>query len=235
MAISTYKVFLMYKTTQSGTYRKLIDIKDFPDLGGDPEQLETTTLSDNMNTYIPGIQSLDGLEFTANYTKDDYNRLYNMQEDENGTKIEYYFAVVFGGSMVGSTLTPNGIDGVFEFQGRLSVYPTGGGVNEVVDLKISISPSTPIKFSSNTISVTDKKITYDKNNEGASGSIPDTIASPGSVVSISTGRGLTAPSGKRFIGWNTNSSAETATYVGGESYTMTNADLNLFAIWQDIV
>ena len=64
MAISTYKVFLMKKTSE--TWSKLIDIKDFPDLGGSPELLETTTLSDKMQTYIPGIQSLDALEFTAN-------------------------------------------------------------------------------------------------------------------------------------------------------------------------
>lgn len=32
MAISTYKVFLMKKSGTS--YSKLIDIKDFPDLGG---------------------------------------------------------------------------------------------------------------------------------------------------------------------------------------------------------
>ena len=44
MAISTYKVFLMKKTSE--TWSKLIDIKDFPDLGGSPELLETTTLSD---------------------------------------------------------------------------------------------------------------------------------------------------------------------------------------------
>ena len=48
MAISTYKVFLMKKTTDA--YEKLIDIKDFPDLGGAPEMLETTTLSDRMQT-----------------------------------------------------------------------------------------------------------------------------------------------------------------------------------------
>ena len=51
MAISTYKVFLM--KASGGTYTKLIDIKDFPDLGGAPEMLETTTLSDKMQTYIP--------------------------------------------------------------------------------------------------------------------------------------------------------------------------------------
>ena len=59
MAISTYKIFLMQKNTSA--WEKLIDIKEFPDLGGAPEMLETTTLSDKMQTYIPGIQSLDSL------------------------------------------------------------------------------------------------------------------------------------------------------------------------------
>ena len=67
MAISTYRVFLMHATSGS-TYEKLLDIKSFPDLGGAPEMLETTTLSDHMQTYISGIQSLDGLEYDANYT-----------------------------------------------------------------------------------------------------------------------------------------------------------------------
>ena len=61
MAISTYRVFLMKKGSTGNTYEKLIDIKEFPDLGGDPEMLETTTLSDKMQTYIAGIQSLDAL------------------------------------------------------------------------------------------------------------------------------------------------------------------------------
>lgn len=51
MAISTYKIFLMKKGESA--YEKLIDIKEFPDLGGAPEMLETTTLSDKMQTYIP--------------------------------------------------------------------------------------------------------------------------------------------------------------------------------------
>ena len=34
----------------------------------------------------------------------------------------------------------------FKFDGQLTCYPTGGGVNEVVDLNISIAPSTPIKL-----------------------------------------------------------------------------------------
>lgn len=138
MAISTYKIFLMQSADGKSTWEKLIDIKDFPDLGGTPEMLETTTLSDGMQTYIPGIQSLDALEFTANYNLEDYKKLKGMK----GT--EKHLAVWFGGTESGDTVTPTGADGKFKFKGQLSVYPVGGGVNEVVDMKITIAPSTPI-------------------------------------------------------------------------------------------
>lgn len=136
MAISTYKVFLMKKTEDA--YEKLIDIKDFPDLGGAPEMLETTTLSDRMQTYIPGIQSLDALAFTANYTKEDFTKLKALEGVEND------YAVWFGGTEAAGVVTPTGTDGKFEFTGQLSAYPVGGGVNEVVDMNITIAPSTPI-------------------------------------------------------------------------------------------
>lgn len=137
MAISTYKIFLMVSEDGSA-YTKLIDIKSFPDLGGAPEMLETTTLSDAMQTYIPGIQSLDALEFEANYTKEDFAKLKAME----GT--EKQFAVWFGGTGEGETLTPTGSDGKFKFKGQLSVHPVGSGVNEVVNMNINIAPSTPI-------------------------------------------------------------------------------------------
>ena len=65
----------MHKDTSAASWSKLIDIKEFPDLGGDPDMLETTTLSDKMQTFIAGIQSMDGLSFTANYTLTDYKAL----------------------------------------------------------------------------------------------------------------------------------------------------------------
>lgn len=137
MAISTYKVFLMKKGTD-GIYEKLIDIKDFPDLGGAPEMLETTTLSDSMQTYIPGIQSLEALEFTANYTKEDYTALKQLE----GVPTD--FAVWFGGTETDGVVTPDGSDGKFNFTGLLSVFVVGGGVNEVVEMTITIAPSSPI-------------------------------------------------------------------------------------------
>ena len=141
MAISTYKVFLMKRADSSGdTWGKLVDIKEFPDLGGEPEMLETTTLSDNMQTYIAGIQSLDGLTFTANYDKEDFQTLKALEAKEND------YAVWFGGTGDAGSLTPDGSNGKFSFKGQLSVFPVGGGLNEVVDMSITIAPSTPITF-----------------------------------------------------------------------------------------
>lgn len=138
MAISTYKSFLMHKVAEK--WEKLIDIKSFPDLGGTPELLETTTLSDPMTTNIMGIQSLDALEFEANYTKEDYTKLKALE----GTTGSY--AVWLGGTDANGTATPSGSDGKFEFDGQLSVYVNGGGVNEVVNMTVSIAASTPIKL-----------------------------------------------------------------------------------------
>ena len=136
MASSTYKTFLMKKG--SSAYEKLVDIKDFPDLGGSPEMLETTTLSDSMQTYIEGIQSSDALEFTINYDLSTYETLLAMKG------VETEFSVWFGGSEVGGVVTPTGDEGKFNFKGYLSVRVVGKGVNEVKEATISIAPSTPI-------------------------------------------------------------------------------------------
>ena len=127
MAISTYMTQLMHK--KASTYEKLVDIKSFPDLGGSPELLETTTLSDSMTTNIMGIQSLDALEFECNYNLADYTKLTAMAGAEKE------FAVWLG---------DEGADGKFEFKGQLAVYVNGGGVNEVVNMTVSIAASTPI-------------------------------------------------------------------------------------------
>ena len=136
MAISTYKSFLMHKN--SSAWVKLIDIKSFPDLGGAPELLETTTLSDGMTTNIMGIQSLEALEFECNYTKEDYTKLKALE----GQDLD--FAVWLGGTESAGVVTPTGSDGKFAFKGQLAVYVNGGGVNEVVNMTVSIAASTPI-------------------------------------------------------------------------------------------
>lgn len=126
MAISTYGVTLKWGTS-AGSLTKKVDIKNFPDLGGAPELIETTTLSDPMQTFINGIQTAGEMAFTCNYTKADYTA---VKADEGK---ELHYALEFG---------ENGDEGVFVWQGEHSVYLTGGEVNAVVEMVISIAPST---------------------------------------------------------------------------------------------
>ena len=140
MAISTYKTFLMYRAIGASVWQKLICIKDFGDLGGEPETIDTTTLCDAVRTSIAGVQELDAIQFTANYTKDAFERIKNLE----GT--QYEFAVWFGGTGTGDNLVPTGSDGTFTWKGTLTVWVTGGAVNEAVEMTISIMANSEIAF-----------------------------------------------------------------------------------------
>ena len=124
--ISTQGITLKWGTSP-GVLEKKIDIKSFPDLGGAPELLETTTLSDAAQTFISGIQTLSAFEFTANYTKADFE----VVAADAGKDLHY--ALEFG---------ENGSEGIFVWEGQHNVWVTGGEVNTVVEMIISIAPST---------------------------------------------------------------------------------------------
>lgn len=136
MAISTYQTYLMY--AESGdTLAKLVDVTEMPDIGEDPEMLETTTLSDEQQTFITGIHGMSAMVFQANYDKTDFAKLKALE----GKTIK--LGVYFGADSSGN---PDGSQGKWTFDGQISVRASGGGVNEVHGMSISIAPSTVIEF-----------------------------------------------------------------------------------------
>jgi len=136
MAASNTSKTYLYMSSDGSTYTKICDIKNYPDLGGEPELLETTTLSDTQHTYIPGIDGVgDNLDFTANFDKTDFNTIKGYA----GT--EYYIAVGFGGSGAYAN-----VDCKFTFKGYINVYMNGGDVNAVREMTITITPTTVIGF-----------------------------------------------------------------------------------------
>lgn len=134
MAISSYGIQLMYKATSSADYTKLVDVKEIPDLQSAPDALETTTTSDNAQTYILGIKGADAMEFTCNYTKTDYQKITALE----GT--EQQLAVWLGNDLQGG-------DGKVTFSGYVSATISGAGVNEVVEMVVTVAPSTVMTFS----------------------------------------------------------------------------------------
>lgn len=140
MAKSTIGTFLMVKGSSGEQYTKLVDIKDYPDLGGSPERIQSTTLSNKQHTYELGVQDIGEMQVTANYEAADYDKVKALDDNE-----EHDFAFWFGGEEgEDGTLTPTGADGKFEFRGKLGVYVAGGAVNAIRDMIISLSNSTDI-------------------------------------------------------------------------------------------
>lgn len=137
-ATITYLSFLMVKGTGS-TYTKVVDIKDYPDLLAPRENVETTTLTDGARTYIPGLQNVDGsMDFTANYDMAAITALEALQNEQKD------FAVWFGGTEVaGADPTPTGALGKFGGKGVLSYTVSGKGVNDVREIVVHITPSSP--------------------------------------------------------------------------------------------
>ena len=127
MAISSYNVVLK-SGTSADALTKLVDIKDFPDLIGEPNMIETTTLSDGMQTYIPGIKTADMMTFTFNYTKEDFQKV----KAAEGT-VQFYSLEFSDGS-------------TFTWQGQHTVGLPGKGVDEVLEATINIAPSTEVAF-----------------------------------------------------------------------------------------
>ena len=124
---STYKTYLYHGATQ------VIDIKDFTEPLAPREQLDTTTIIDDARTYRAGIRETNKVQFTCNYLKSEFQRLTN---DYVGK--DYSYSIKFG---------DNGDDGIFTFSAIMSLSLKSGGVNDVVEMIITLSPTSEVTFS----------------------------------------------------------------------------------------
>ena len=127
MAINTYGVTLKWGES-SAAVEKVVDIKDFPDMIGTPETLETTTLSDSAQTFVNGIRSTEQLQFTCNFSKTDFSAV-----NDDAEKPLFYELSFSDGSK-------------FTWQGQHTCGLPGKGVNEVIEFTINIAASTPVVF-----------------------------------------------------------------------------------------
>lgn len=122
----------MLEVSENGTtWSKLCAIKSFPALGGAPEQIEVTDMEDETQTFIPGVQSMDAMEFGANYTLE----VYTAVKEKANKPLHYRIKLAKDGSA-----------GMATWQGQHSVYVNEGEVNGAIEMTITVSPSTKIEI-----------------------------------------------------------------------------------------
>ena len=128
MAINSIGVTLKWGTTPITA--KVVDIKDYPDLGGTSDLLETTTQTDRSSTGVLGLPNQPMLEFTCNYTKADFLTVQALKRQH------LYYAMAIG--------NVEGSEGTFTWEGQHDCQMISKGVNEVPEMKVYVSAITDL-------------------------------------------------------------------------------------------
>lgn len=99
-------------------------IKDFPSILGQRSALETTTLSDDAQTFIPGIrQQSDSFPFLMNYDAATYAEI-NQMTGEQTCKLTF------------------GDGSYYSWRGSVSASINEGSVDSVLEMTVSVTPSS---------------------------------------------------------------------------------------------
>ena len=121
---------LSYKAGSASSYTDLTNLQEIPDLGGEADSVEVTTLDDAAHMYINGLLDYgDSLDFTFLYDKTQFTTL-------NGLSGTVSWKVTLPGTG-GATAT---------FDAQPSVRLNGVGVNDAITYTLSLKPSSGITF-----------------------------------------------------------------------------------------
>ena len=128
MAIISKGITLSYKN--EGAFIELTNLQEIPELGGDSEKLEITTLADAAHMYTDGIKSYgDSLAFTF---------LYETAQFDTLNKLE--------GSSEWKVTLPDATS--CTFSGTSSVKLAGVGVNAVLTYTLNVTPDSEMVWGS---------------------------------------------------------------------------------------
>ena len=128
MAVISKGITLSYKAGAAGEFVELTNLQEIPDLGGDVEAIEITTLADAAHMYTDGLKNYgDSLAFKFLYEGTQFTTL---------------------GALTGATqwkvTLPDGA--ACTFSGSSSVKLDGVGVNAALTYTLSIKPSTEMAW-----------------------------------------------------------------------------------------
>lgn len=150
MASTSYLARVIYKehTTDgewAGSYKLLVKAKSIPSPVSAPNTVESTTLEDDAQTFEMGIKASDSKEITGNLEKEYLDGI----DDLGGKKLDIIH--LYGTDGVGSVAK-------YAYVGQAVATPTDvGGVDEILEMSVTVIPNTSAKKVTSTLTVVDNK------------------------------------------------------------------------------
>ena len=127
MAVISKGITLSYKNGE-GSFVELTNLQEIPELGGDVEAIEITTLADEAHVYTDGLLNYgDSLAFVFLFEKAQFNTLQGLTGSSDW-KVEL---------PDGTTCT---------FSGTSSVKMAGAGIATVMTYTLSIKPNSAMAW-----------------------------------------------------------------------------------------
>lgn len=124
MAVISKGIKLSYKSGASESYTALTDLQEIPELGGETEAIEITTLADAAHMYCDGIKNYgDSLAFKFLYSNTQFETLNSLT-----------------GTVSWKVELPD--ETSCSFSGTCSVKLDGVGVNAALTYTLSIKPNS---------------------------------------------------------------------------------------------
>lgn len=125
MAVISKGIKLSYKTKgEAGEYTELTDLYEIPELGGDVDKIEITTLASGAHEYTNGIKNYgDSIAFKFYYEKTQFSTLAKLQA-ECDWKVELPDATAY------------------TFSGTPSVKLDGASYNVALTYSLNIAPTS---------------------------------------------------------------------------------------------
>jgi len=124
MGVLSKGITLSYKTGDAGEFIELTNLQEIPELGGEAEAIEITTLADPAHMYMDGILNYgDSLAFKFLYEKTQFTTLNGLE-----------------GSVDWKVSLPDGES--CSFSGSCSVKLDGVGVNAALTYSLAVKPDS---------------------------------------------------------------------------------------------
>lgn len=151
MASTSYLARVIFKehtdtgeaTDFAGTYKLLVKAKSMPAPVSAPNTVESTTLEDDSQTYEMGIKTSDSKEITGNLEKEYLDAIDELE----GEKID--IMQLYGTKGIGEVAK-------YAYVGQAVATPTDvGGVDEILEMSVTIVPNTAAKKVTDDYTVTD--------------------------------------------------------------------------------
>lgn len=119
--------------TYNGTTQEIEGATEFGDLGGEPNMIDATCLSDTAQKNILGVQQQDAWNVTYLYDNTNYDAIQTMIDAANTAQAAMTVKVVFP-EEVQTSKKPK-----FTNTGRVSQFVQGKGVGEVRTVQLSVA------------------------------------------------------------------------------------------------